>query len=1108
MAKKQIFQSAGFEDRLVLFKYCLETLGVYELNSFKKLNYIAYEGFNDSGNTKFYIELEKQLSSPLLKNNKYIISLNKLKQYDDNICRHLKQISENRGTINLKYFQYISLLFTEIYLDRFFNDKEDFLTSLNSYLKEHCTNHHLTIQRIKISMENYTLETLNKLGFMCATGSGKTLIMHINILQFQYYNRQASRHYNGLNINKTILLSPNEGMSLQHLEEFRLSNIPAALFKKDDYGLNYSKDNIIVIDMNKLKEEGKVKTVAVDSFEQNNLVLIDEAHRGLQGDVWSDYRSRLSADGGFSFEYSATFKQALKSLNPKTNGNEKLLNDYGKSIIIDYSYKYFYEDGYGKDYRIYNLQDSLDSNEQRSIYLTGCFISFYQQVKIFNVHKDICKQFEIENPLLVFVGNRVTSPIKKGTSLDNGEKELLTDIEEILMFIDNFVSNKNKTIKYIKKVLSANTNIVDNRNNDIFSQNFIPLENIFNTTLTPEIIYNDVLSMIFNSSSHSESPRLYLTDLKSQGEIGLKIGQYGDFFGVINIGDTSNLIKQCDEKGLITNKDEFSIPSLFRNINASGSFINILIGSRKFNEGWNCWRVSTMGLINFAKGEGSQAIQLFGRGVRLHGYENRLKRSGKTENPPTKIPIEIPYLETLTIFGIKADYMSKFKEFLEIEGLPPNEQIYNYTLATVNRFNFVKDKNLKVLRVREGINFKKQSQRLVLDIPKDNLCKDYFIKNKIIIDCRAKVQDISSPDEFKFDTSNIVKTFRIQDNYIQYLDIDAIYWQLIQYKNERRYFNLTINRNIIRSIITNTDWNYGLIIQEDELILNSYEKSIKASMYITLVLQLYIDKFYTYFKNKWEDPYLEYQDITPDDPSIIDEYTFSYKKEHENDIGYEELENYVKDLKEILTNNIEKLQEGKRSRLGNASDLVAFDFTHHLYIPLIYKSDKLTTVQITPVNLNEDEMKFISLLRKYIKENSTLFESNDIFLLRNKSKAGIGFFEAGNFYPDFILWINTKNAQYMTFIDPKGLQYHQFTDPKIQFYKTIKELEKRPLLQATKGSKEIFLNSFIISGSEYITLKHKWKIEKDDFTKLHIIFVEHEDCINSMFNELNIIGDC
>jgi hypothetical protein len=165
-----------------------------------------------------------------------------------------------------------------MYLDRFFSDKEQFTADLNNFVKNH-TRSLLVSSKGNLNMKLYNAEKLNKLCFMCATGSGKTLIMHINILQFWHYNKQARHHYHGMDINKTILLSPNEGMSLPHLEEFRLSNLSASLFQKDRYSLGFSIDDILVIDMNKLKEEGKVKTVSVDSFEQNNLVLIDEAHR-------------------------------------------------------------------------------------------------------------------------------------------------------------------------------------------------------------------------------------------------------------------------------------------------------------------------------------------------------------------------------------------------------------------------------------------------------------------------------------------------------------------------------------------------------------------------------------------------------------------------------------------------------------------------------------------------------------------------------------------------------------------------------------------------------------------------------------------------------------
>jgi len=67
--------------------------------------------------------------------------------------------------------------------------------------------------------------------------------------------------------------------------------------------------------------------------------------------------------------------------------------------------------------------------------------------------------------------------------------------------------------------------------------------------------------------------------------------------------------------------------SLFDKIKNPSSTINILIGAKKFIEGWDTWRVSTMGLLNIGTSEGPQIIQLFGRGIRLKGKDMSLQRS-------------------------------------------------------------------------------------------------------------------------------------------------------------------------------------------------------------------------------------------------------------------------------------------------------------------------------------------------------------------------------------------------------------------------------------------------------------------------------------------------
>jgi hypothetical protein len=303
-----------------------------------------------------------------------------------------------------------------------------------------------------------------------------------------------------------------------------------------------------------------------------------------------------------------------------------------------------------------------------------------------------------------------------------------------------------------------------------------------------------------------------------------------------------------------------------------------------------------------------------------------------------------------------------------------------------------------------------------------------------------------------------------------------------------------------------TDWDYGIIIPKDELILDSIEKTNKATSYIALILQSYMDKYYAYYKNKWEEPYLEYQYLSPDDPNFVTEYTFTYTPEHDNDSNYLQLENYINDLSGLLSRD--KAILSKEMSLLADNSLIAFDFRNHLFTPLIFKSDKLTKVQVSPVSLNEAEKDFVYKLGNFLDTNKTLFTEIDIFLLRNKSKTGIGFFEAGNFYPDYILWMDTKDKQFMTFIDPKGLIHHNPGDPKIKFYQTIKELEKHPLLQKTKGEKDIILNSFILSGSGFAAIKNMWSVidqsysDKKGFANNHVIFLEHDECIKTMFDKL------
>ncbi len=1088
MARKTAPQ-ASFDDKLVLFRYFLNELGIDSVTGLgEKLNSTEYEGVNESGNTYFY-----ECIAHISKMRGAAVAPEKLRLYDENICRHTRQIAEKRGEFKWKYFQYVALLFTEIYLDRYFSDAEAFCADLNAWLAEKKAE-----AQGLIDFQPYTPAKLNKLAFMCATGSGKTLIMHMNILQFLHYFKRAKRLNSKLAVNKIIVLAPNEGMSKQHLEELALSSIPAAMFEKEGR-IKTERDEVIVIDMNKLKEEGKVKTVSVDSFEQNNLVLVDEGHRGLSGEVWYDYRTRLSAEG-FAFEYSATFKQVLNANaignTQKAKDERALMEEYGKSIIMDYSYKYFYNDGYGKDYRIYNLQKSI-VEEQRRLYLVGCLLSFYQQMKLFETKADELRKFNIEKPLLVFVGNRVTAPVKSG-SLTQAEKELLTDVEEVLVFLNDFLSDRTKAIESIRAVLNEDTGLYDASGRDLFYGDFAALQDIFGYDIDAAAVFDDILHTVFNADGNADEPRLRLENIRQvSGEIGLKVGEYGDFFGVINIGDTSGLMKNCEHKGIVIGTEEFASDSLFRGINSQNSKIKVLIGSRKFTEGWNSHRVSTMGLINFAKGEGSQAIQLFGRGVRLKGYEGCLKRSSKLGSG-VKPPKHIELLETLTIFGVKAQYMEDFKSYLEQEGTGTNETVHEFHLPVANRFNELCDTELYVIKVKDGANFKQQAGRLILDKPDSGFLR-YLLKSKTVIDCRSKIQSIDSTFSFKIES--IPEEHVLPKEILPLLDMRRIYEELQQYKREKRYFNISIVADRLREILKTEGW-YVLLIPKHHLEIDAFSKLEAATDYAVMALKSYMDKFFKYEKERWEAPMLEYAVLNEDDGNFVDEYTVTYVQQYPSDPNVPELERIIPEISERLKGN--NGLDGYKNEYLNGS-MVISDFKSHLYTPLICLKKSNLKIQVSPVALNSDEMLFVDYLNSYVENHGSELEGKSLYLLRNKSKSGIGFFEADNFYPDFILWIDTPNKQYITFIDPKGLMHLGPDSPKVEFHKTIKELEAR--LAPTAVGKAVVLNSFIMSATKPADLELWWstpqlKADRAYREARNVYTLDNPECVELMIEKI------
>lgn len=1041
--RKQQSEPLSFDRRLVLNRYMLSLFGVDDFRRLaEELKDPDLEGVDADNVSYFY---HKLISLPHVRKH---WSPEVLRGYDENIVKHTREIQGYRPVpLRWKYFQYLALLFTEIYLDRYFRDRQTLLDQLNRFVV--AFNQGLDQKSDRVP--HYTEEDLRKLAFWNATGSGKTLLMHVHLKQYLHYLRLHRRERE---LNRIILLTPNEGLSRQHEEEFRLSGIPAELFKKEQSTLfQPGADVVQIIDIHKLKEEGKEKTVSVEAFEGNNLVLVDEGHRGASGVDWKSKRDLLCREG-FSFEYSATFRQAVEASKKK-----QLADDYAKCILFNYSYKYFHEDGYGKDYSILNLKEELNERIKRR-YLTAALLVFYQQLRLYHDRKEVLERFLLEKPLWVFVGSKVNA-------VRTENKRKVSDVVDILLFFADFVREPEESIRILDSLLSGSSDLLDEHKQDLFQNRF---DYLIEREIRGEELYRDILRTLF----HSDTPgaRLHIDHLKgADGELGLRVGD-GEYFGVVNVGDAGNLIKLCEENGLLTHDRDFS-RSLFETLNEKESRIHVLIGSKRFTEGWNSWRVSTMGLMHIGKNEGSEIIQLFGRGVRLKGYGFSLKRSRALDNPPPDIPEHIELLETLNIFGVRADFMQRFREYLEEEGIPTDEDRIRIDVPVQP---VLPSRRLYTLRLKPEANqFKKKGPKPTLG--------DVLPGVEVVVDWYPKLQSAESVRRHGDHTR--LHEGKLTPTHLALIDLDAVYFEVERYKNERSWHNLNLPKSEMIRLLQEGDW-YRLYIPKDHLQIDSLDKIPLWQEIAATLVRKYCERFYQLSKEAWQRPMMEYGEL--DHREIVRGFSAKEKKavyrftvEPENRALLSKLEQ----LKRALENGEPAVMDWSVFRHGGFEP---FAFERHLYYPLIHIDKGTASVKVKPVHLNEGEREFVLDLKSYYDSNPDFFADKELYLLRNPSRGhGVGFFEAGSFYPDFILWVLTEERQYLAFVDPKGLRSLEggLQNPKIQFYKKVKELEKR--LGGETSS--VILDSFIISVTEYEDLP-SWgeKLSKEELEAHHVLF--------------------
>ena len=939
-----------------------------------------------------------------------------LPTYDANIKRHLSTINSRRTQpIVLRYFQYLSLLYTEIFLDWKFNKQAKFLPQLNAFVR--------TRNMAKPpgdAMDTPFTETdIEKLAFWMATGSGKTLIMHINYHQFRHYCQDPLDHI--------VLITPNEGLSEQHMRELANSDIRCERFNVEGNRLAHSQDAVQVIEITKLVEEktsGGV-SVPVEAFEGNNLIFVDEGHKGSGGKVWRAYREAL-AKTGFTFEYSATFGQALAAAK-----NADLVDEYGKAIAFDYSYRYFYGDGYGKNFRILNVKH--DDATQTETLLLGNLLSFYEQRRYFKQNTDAVRAYGLDSPLWAFVGSKVNAVYTE-------KKKSRSDVLNVIRFLHRFLKNEKAwAIHSIEKIINGDSGLSDDNGTDVFKNRLSYLKE---RNETPRQIYTDILDEVFHTNS---SGALHLCDVRNaRGEIALKATSSSQYFGLIYIGDTSAFKKlvQNDDADISMDSENVFTESLFNDINKPESAINILIGAKKFIEGWDSWRVTAMGLLNIGRQEGSQIIQLFGRGVRLRGRNMSLRRSTPED---TERPDNLPLLETLNIFAVRANFMAQFRDYLMREGVPHEEPIQ---LELPIKRNM--DRVPRPLYVPTVLQYAETAT---------GKCVMLEVNSAAAITHTTQSVDIigsSTQRGIQAERAEAAHQTHIPQPSLELVDWEYIYLQLLEYKKEKQFHNLIFDIDILKQILSPNEGLSELsVMDESEVVPRTQAQLKRLEELVLTLLRKYIAKFYRIIQKRWNDEAVRLKKLEGNDSNFTNWKVYIPRDEAS------ELEPQIKHLiesKEIYGSGTTKLSKVYNDR--------------HLYQPLLTVDGVETALRITPPALENSEKDFVNDLQKYVhRQHEELLAEKQIFLLRNQSRGkGIGFYENEGFYPDFILWILEGAKQRIVFIEPHGMIHDAINEhnDKITLFKRLRDLSHKRF-----RGEHVQMDAFMISRTSLSNLLRK-----------------------------------
>ncbi|GAA9267539.1 DEAD/DEAH box helicase family protein [Helicobacter pylori] len=824
---------------------------------------------------------------------------------------------------------------------------------LNPLLKSH-----FKVENQRVSFENF----INRLAFYMATGSGKTIVIiklvellsvamgmglipNKNIMFFsanenliKQFEKEIEKYNRGKDFSKQM-----DFKSLKSVTHKDFHRTPKDFFEK--IALFYYRADL----MN--DEESKENLLNYKDYWDNgeNYVILDEAHKGNKSESKRQAIFSLLSLKGFLFNFSATFTEESDLITAVYNLSvgEWVKLGYGKeSVLLKKNNLNAFKD----------LKDLNDREKEIALLKALLLLGMQKRYKTEGYFYDplmlvFTHSVNVENSDAEIFFKTLARVIENddGSDFLKAKEDLLEEIKD-----PKFLFSANKDQDYKVKVFKEGLKSMDFKG------------------LKEEVFYAN--------SGHIE----VIINPKNNQEIAFKLNTSDKVFCLIKIGDITEWICEKLKSVKVVSKNlSFKEESYFSQIDRSS--INILVGSRTFETGWDSTRPSVILFLNIGLDDDAKKLvkQSFGRGVRIESLKNQRQR-----------------LAYLDIDGaIKKD-------------LKPNAAMLE-TLFVIPTNHASLEAILTIQKESENGGENRGSWREIK-------LEKTPIKHDLFVPCYRKeptsILELPESASFKMSEKN--------------------------FKDLKEYFNLMSEKHFILKHEIYDPKDYATL---KDMIQKARVKKVSTWHYKDLDYMISEIKGKLYPNQKV--PKDEFNAL--DNEKIVHFKRIKVKADKQEALikTIQEVKEHAPLDKETLIIKIaqgeidpydaDKHKQDKTFKVDGAELL---KLKEHYYTPLIKAKDCDWLKHVVKV---KSEIDFLQELQDQ-ETTKTLQENYDFWAfskidehLDNLFIPYINNVAERRFFPDFIFWLQKGDTQIICFIDPKGITYADY-EHKADAYKLFK----------------------------------------------------------------------